>query len=178
MNSPVPFIIIRYPKEKEHALNTVNILQVNLKNIYIFDTENADNHLPFIELLKKFRHPILIYKSEQSKELNFKQDKGPIQTTDALILIDGTWKKTFKIYSQSKILQSLPIYHFKTDTPSQYQLRKTTKDSGLSTLETVYFLLNKKEAKKEWDLLLEPFLKMINIQILKFEEKKKKKGSD
>jgi len=69
LDSPIPIFIIQYPKEEKHALNTVNILKLNLKPLTIFNTEFIDREKQFREVIKNFKNPILIFPTPQALEL-------------------------------------------------------------------------------------------------------------
>jgi hypothetical protein len=60
---------------------------------------------------------------------------------NALIVIDGTWKKANKIFHTHSELHTLPrcdIQHVK----NQYKIRKSPSEQHLSTLEAIYFGLH------------------------------------
>lgn len=71
---------------------------------------------------------------------------------NALIVIDGTWKKANKIFHTHSELHTLPrcdIQHVK----NQYKIRKSPSEQHLSTLEAIYFGLHQLNAPVDDDYL-------------------------
>lgn len=170
LTSPIPIIILRDPKEKNHPLGTVQLLKKCLKNVTVIDTDDPDNHVEFIAILENVKRAILIYPFENSRPLTeVNTDVFP----DCIIFLDGTWKKTNRLFFRSKKLQKIPRFHldlinFKTN----YRLRKSSKENSLSTLEAVEFTLNQLFLS-DFSKLSEIFSAFIDKQI---ELMNKKKG--
>jgi DTW domain-containing protein YfiP len=181
LDSPIPIFIIQYPKEEKHALNTVNILKLNLKPLTIFNTEFIDREKQFREVIKNFKNPILIFPTPQALELE-NISNSDCKTIDAIIFIDGSWDKCKRIYFQSDILKTIKSFSLNSTHHSEYQIRKAPFQTSLSTIEAVTYSLNT-IVNSQFDLLLNPFRQMINDQIESmgkdiFETNYKKKGSD
>lgn len=170
IESPIPIIILRDPKEKNHALGTAHLLKLCIKNIKIIDTDNPDQDFEFINFMTQFKNPILIYPFEQSQSLNeTKKNNSP----DCLIFLDGTWKKTNRLFFRSQVLQKLTRCHLDLiNFQTNYRLRKSTKENSLSTIEAVGMSLNTL-TEKDFSELNHTFEKFINKQI---ELMNKKKG--
>jgi DTW domain-containing protein YfiP len=58
-----------------------------------------------------------------------------------IILLDATWQQARKMYNHSPYLHALRHIELQPDTPSQYQLRRNQRESGLCTSECVAELL-------------------------------------
>ncbi len=101
-----------------------------------------------------------------------------------LILLDGTWKKTYKIFSLSKNLHTLPRITFQENASSKYRIRSTSKKNAVSTLEAANLALKLIEPTLKTNALNNLFEKMIDFQIEKMGQDTfqknygKKKGSD
>ena len=84
-----------------------------------------------------------------------------------LIVIDGTWRKALKMYKQNPWLQSLQAYHFSQKLVSNYYIRRSAVESGVSTLEAVaYFLelvegINSKPLNNLFDYMQQQQIKLM-----------------
>ena len=81
-----------------------------------------------------------------------------------LIVIDATWRKSKKILHLNPLLQKLPRLSLIGDLTSNYQIRKTSITNGLSTIESIAKAMKLLEPEKDFELLLKPFNKMIELQ--------------
>lgn len=68
-------------------------------------------------------------------------EAAPITDFDNIILLDATWQEARKMFNKSPYLKNLPKAHFKTETVSQYQLRRNQPEGGLCTAECVIEIL-------------------------------------
>lgn len=172
--SPFKIFIIRDKNEKKHPFNTVNILQLNLDNITIVDIDpDQQNDSLYKEYINNSESTYLLFPNEKSIEIGNESMELDLKQ---LVVLDGTWNKTKKIFFQSPFLQSLPSIRLKLTQSSQYQIRKSSLEYGLSTIEAVTSALNLLTTEN-YNELLKPFHKLIEIQ-LELEKIGKKKGSD
>jgi DTW domain-containing protein YfiP len=81
------------------------------------------------------------------------------------ILIDGTWKKAYKIWQLSTNLHSLPLVKLPEDLQGDYRIRKAPSENSLSTVEAGYHLLSTIEPERDFSALLSAFKNMIDFQI-------------
>ena len=180
INNRTRIIVLQHPSEKKHALNSVKLMSLCFNNIQIFTGENFSLHQEINdEINNNFSHVALLY-PEQSPSA-FKREPSDIRL---LIVIDGTWKKAFKIYSLSVNLHSLPKISFFDKIKSSYRIRSSSKTNSLSSLEATNKALEKIEPDLDTKALTKLFEKMIDFQIEKMGEEiftknyDKKKGSD
>jgi DTW domain-containing protein YfiP len=59
-----------------------------------------------------------------------------------LIILDGTWKKAYKMYMKNSWLHEIPHFTLSDDIIGQYQIRKTQKKNALSSLEACSYALS------------------------------------
>ena len=76
----------------------------------------------------------MIYPSPESTSLEKTPQSG---THDLFILLDGSWRQAYGLWQRFTQLHPLPQYHFSHAGPSDYRIRHTRSESGLSTLEAV-----------------------------------------
>ncbi len=164
----IPIIMLQHPSETKKAIGTARIVDLSLPKAKIFIAEDFTNHKAFNQYIKKSEHEfILIYLNNQGTLL---EDKKPhhANSKTGFIFIDGTWKKTNKIYQLSKNLQQLPCAQLDISNESIYRIRKSTKKQGVSTVEAVFHTLSKWTGNSEkYENLLSTFKKMIDFQIEK-----------
>ncbi len=82
-----------------------------------------------------------------------------------VILIDGTWRKAYKIWQLSSNLHTLPSIHLPEGLKGQYLIRKAPSENSLSTVEAGYHMLSILEPERDFSPLLTAFEKMIQFQI-------------
>ena len=179
INNQTKLIILQHPSEKKHPLNTVKLMKLCFKNIQIFVGENFTEHEELNLIIERnLKYVGLVYPDQN---ITSNAEKTDIRI---LILLDGTWKKTFKIYSLSKNLHSLPKISFLENVSSNYRIRSSSKSNTLSTLEAANLALELIEPSLKTYELNNLFDKMINFQIEKMgpeifqKNYAKKKGSD
>ncbi len=89
-----------------------------------------------------------------------------IDQNSQFILLDGSWKKAYKLLMNNPFLQKLPKVAINVDSKSNYRLRKSPREDGLSTVEAGYYLLSQLEHnQKKFMPLLKTFEFMIDYQI-------------
>ena len=86
---------------------------------------------------------------------------------DTLFILDGTWRKAKRMWFENPWLQEIPAVTLRSASTSNYRIRSSRIEGGLSTLESVVLAGNYLKGSKEYDALLKPFEAMIDKQIKK-----------
>lgn len=162
----IHLIILQHPSETKHPLNTVRIMKKSFQNITVLVGENFTDHQKLNSLFANPDHTCaLIYPSSNSTDLSSAtvMRKKPTH----LILIDGTWRKAKKIFLLSKNLQFLPAHTLSPQHESDYRIRKSSIENGVSTLEASSLALSILEPNLDTSSALLSFKKMIDLQINK-----------
>lgn len=154
--------ILQDPSEEKKALGTAKILNFSLTGAKIsvgvlFDARLFDLDNSYL----LFPDPSAIPADRllQTKSIN---------NNSQFILLDGSWKKAYKILMSNPFLQALPKVAINIDKKSTYRIRKSPRDDGLSTVEAGYYLLSQLENNsKKFQPLLDSFNAMIDYQIAK-----------
>jgi DTW domain-containing protein YfiP len=152
--------ILQDPGEEKNAIGTARILRLSLKRSKIsvgtlfdaclFDCQNS--YLVFPDASAVPAEQIV-----NMKEIN---------DSSVFILLDGSWKKAYKLLMSNIFLQNLPKISINIDKQSEYRIRKSPRANGLSTVEAGYYLLSQLEKDTEKFVpLLTSFNKMIDYQI-------------
>jgi DTW domain-containing protein YfiP len=171
IDSDIELIILQHPSEVKNAIGTARILDLSLPYCQIIMGENftEDNVLNNI-LNDPSRQCYLLYPSSESmpvKSLINMEATG--QRT--FILIDGTWRKAYKMFQLSTNLHRLPAVRCDPASASQYTIRQTSVEGGLSTVEAGHLLLATLEQNSaKYQPLLDAFEYMIDFQISQMPE--------
>jgi DTW domain-containing protein YfiP len=71
-----------------------------------------------------------------------------MQDYENIIIIDGTWQESQKIYNHSPYLKNAPKFTLKTSNDSSYKLRANQPKGGLCTIECIIEVLKMKGQDK------------------------------
>lgn len=167
LESGVELIILQHRSEAHRPLGTARILKLSLENCTCLIGENFSEDETLNSLLadNNYQHWIL-YPSEHSVCLSeLAEDKSAHQTKIRLILLDGTWKKAYKMWQLSSNLHSLPTVKLPENLQGSYTIRKAPTENSLSTVEAGFHALSILEPKNDFTPLLNAFDKMIEFQI-------------
>ncbi len=127
-------IILQHPDEVNLAKNTVRLLQLQLGDIQVVIGETEHDFASVLNVLPK-ESTALLYPGKDTIDVHNCSALVPQLTH--LVVIDGTWKKTNKIFALNSWLQSLQKISFSTIPENQYRIRKAEQAYSLSTLEAV-----------------------------------------
>ncbi|MEC7940736.1 MAG: DTW domain-containing protein [Pseudomonadota bacterium] len=163
LESNVEFIILQHPSEEHRPMGTARILSLSLKNSVTIVGEDFSDNEQLNNMLadEQYQH-VILYPSEHSV---------PVESVTRpnkqlrVILLDGTWKKAFKMWQVSSNLHALSTVHLPKDLKGNYRIRKAPSENSLSTVEAGYHLLNLLEGDRDFSPLLTAFDQMIQFQI-------------
>ncbi len=168
------FIILMHPKEyKKEKSGTGHMTKLQLENSEIIVGVDFTNDKRVNEMLtNKNCSSFLLYPGNDSFNLSIKKNSeiSSFMGNDAhIFLLDGTWSCARKMLKLSKNLQKLQRVSFDNEIKSKFIIKQQPDSLCLSTIETVYTVLN---ILKEGDLeqcdtksFLIPFEKMIEHQV-------------
>ncbi|OBT16031.1 DTW domain-containing protein [Vibrio sp. UCD-FRSSP16_10] len=170
IESSTEVVILQHPSEVNQAKGTAKIIELSVSPCHLFVGEDFSAHSQVNQWLAETDViNILMFPSQESLELTANTFKAKPNCKTRLFLIDGTWKKAFKMYQLSHNLHSLVQVHLPTDIQGRYTIRKAPNDAALSTVEAAYHaltLLNACDASP----LITAFDKMIEFQISQLPE--------
>ncbi|MGF1683316.1 tRNA-uridine aminocarboxypropyltransferase [Photobacterium minamisatsumaniensis] len=160
--------ILQHPSEVKRAIGTARILTLSLPNARLWVGENFSQHDEINRLLADpDRETWLVYPGERAISIgSLEADSGATPKKRTLILLDGTWKKAYKIWQLSENLQRLPTVNLENADNGNYRIRKSPKAQGVSTVEAGYLALSALEGRDvDFTPLLTTFEHMIEFQI-------------
>ncbi|KAB0480797.1 DTW domain-containing protein [Vibrio sp. IB15] len=163
LESNVELIILQHPSEEHRPMGTARILSLSLKNSVTIVGEDLSDNEQLNDMLAdtQYQH-VILYPSEHS---------APVESVTRpnkklrVILLDGTWKKAFKMWQVSSNLHALNTVHLPKDLKGNYRIRKAPSENSLSTVEAGYHLLSLLEDGRDFSPLLTAFDQMIQFQI-------------
>ena len=154
--------ILQDPSEEKKPIGTARILKLSLNNVQLTIGEF------FNEQEFDLNNCYLLFPSEDAIPAEKFSEGRYINKSSQFILLDGSWKKAYKLLMSNPFLQKLPKISINVDAKSNYRLRKSPREDGLSTVEAGYYLLSQLESNTEKFLpLLKSFEFMIDYQISK-----------
>ncbi|ABZ74889.1 DTW domain containing protein [Shewanella halifaxensis HAW-EB4] len=131
-------IILQDPSEVGHAKNSVRLLELVIAETRVVVGETADDFAALRQQLAASEKPVyLVYPSENSISAN----ETKVEEEVILLLLDGTWRKAYKLLQLNPWLQDYPALHLDLDSASNYTIRKASRSDSLSTLEAAAMML-------------------------------------
>ncbi|WP_415191613.1 tRNA-uridine aminocarboxypropyltransferase [Psychroserpens sp.] len=168
------FIILMHPKEyKKERNGTGYMTNLQLENSEIIVGVDFTNNNRVNEILAKEKScSFLLYPGKDNFNLSIRKSSeinSFMGNNPHIFLLDGTWPCARKILKLSKNLQKLKRVSFDNKIKSKFIIKQQPESLCLSTIESVYTVLN---LLKEADLeqcetkgFLIPFEKMIEYQL-------------
>ncbi|MBO1927168.1 DTW domain-containing protein [Thiomicrorhabdus sp. 6S2-11] len=150
--------ILQHPTEQKQVKSTVPLLLSCLQKQFAWVGEQIENtqllaetDISLQEWLDNPKKTYLLYPATEDENITVveaKQLQEPAQQLQVLVL-DGTWRKTFKMLQLNPVLQRLPRISIRAQQVSQYSIRKQKDEGSLSTIEAVGQLLTEVENQPE-----------------------------
>ncbi|SHG01034.1 DTW domain-containing protein YfiP [Vibrio gazogenes DSM 21264] len=165
LSSAIELIILQHPTEVRKPAGTASILTLSLENAVCLVGENFTQDETLNALLNEtdVAHFVL-FPGEGSACVSDIPAPSPSQRY-RVILLDGTWKKAYKMWQLSTILHELPRLHLPESLQSCYLIRKAPRDNCLSTVEAGYHVLSNWQPDQDFSPLLHSFEQMIQFQL-------------
>jgi DTW domain-containing protein YfiP len=156
-------VVLQHPSEVSQTKGTVALLAKSLGSCQVIVGEDFSGDIRLDKIYKVY-HTVLLYPAAQAQILNQQlalQLQTQLQDSNyrevqakplCLVILDGTWKKAYRMFMLSKSLQQLlqiclPDY---LANAGQYHLRKVAKKNALSSLEAICYALALFEAGEDF----------------------------
>lgn len=166
--------IMQHPTEVKQVKGTAILAKLGLKKSQMWEAELISQSSELQKWLADNKPIYLLYPpSDEDKQANQFTDsisaeelaKSHPQDYKVLVL-DGTWRKTYKMMQLNSQLQELPRVTIEFEQASSYQIRKQKNAQSLSTIEAIANLLSCLESDADkYNLLLDAFEKMQKQQL-------------
>ena len=148
-NNKIPVLVLQHPSEVKQSKGSVALLQRSLNYCQVLVGEDFSESTELIEILAQHQ-ALLLYPGENAQELlktvNNVEDDHALSSEKKpllLIILDGTWKKAYRMFMLSKNLHSLTqvcLPDFLANN-GNYLIRKVAKKNALSSLEATCYAL-------------------------------------
>lgn len=157
--APLDVLILQDPKEAKHALSSAPIIE---KSIINCQRVIGERFVPEQLLGPDWQDTaLLLFPSEQASDIKANLDLS----NKTLIVLDGTWKKVARLIHLNPWLLEITHIRIHAQNESQYQIRKSPRADGLSSIEATVAVLNSLSQSQDYDVILPAFAKMIDYQI-------------
>lgn len=120
--------ILQDPTEAKHPLSTAPLLKLSIEpsRLLVGEVFSAEDLFPH-----GLQQVALLYPLPDVEPLTLPQ----AQAMEQLIILDGTWRKVRRLLHLNPWLRTLPCIALQPQQTSQYRVRKSPREDGLSTLE-------------------------------------------
>ncbi len=113
-------------------------MQLVLPDMQVVVGEKAEDFTALKQQLEQSNNSVyLVYPSEKSQSVT---QVSPAKDS-TIVLIDGTWKKAYKMLQLNPWLLDYPAIHLDMNHQSNYIIRKAKRADSLSTLEATAHVL-------------------------------------
>lgn len=165
----IDVLVLQHPSEVKQSKGTVTLLQQSLSRCEVIVGENFQDNARLKERLAHYGDNIaLLYPSEQARVLSAESElgaRGALSSIKCIILLDGTWKKAYRMFMLNSCLHKLQHIVLPKGINSLYQIRSTKKENALSSLEACCHALAFLEDKPEtYQVLLDSFIRFNQFQ--------------
>lgn len=151
IDNRTPVLVLQHPSEVKQTKGTVALLSRSLSNCQVIVGEDFSQHDELNSILAHHQ-ALLLYPSIQAQVLSsstIELDNTHINCNKKslqpklLIILDGTWKKAYRMFMLSQNLQALTQVCLPDilANSGQYLIRKVAKENALSSLEACCFAL-------------------------------------
>ena len=162
-------VILQHPSEVKAAKNTARLIKLCIPKSEIIVGEQPQD---FAELKKQIQHDThqhslrwgILYPTDQATQIEDIEKTSLSLKPQALILLDGTWKKAYKMWQLNPWLHALPQLTFREIPENRYLIRKTQQANSLSTLEAAAYALqcleqhNSSHLYQAMNAMMKPFI--------------------
>ena len=148
VDNDIHVVILQHPLEVKQSKGSVTLLHQSLTSSQVIVGENFSHNIEVQLLLEKYdQQCAVLYPSDNA--ILVSEENNDITPPKCLFILDGTWKKSYKMFMSNIWLQQLPHFTLANDIVGHYQIRKTTKKNALSSLEACCYALSVLEHQQE-----------------------------
>ncbi len=126
--------LLTHERELHRATNTGSLAINDAKGIVErIHWERVNPNKELTKLIENNQALLLYSKGESSTAI--------VEEYDNIIIIDGTWQESQKIFNHSPYLKNAPQFTLQTSNDSSYKLRANQPKGGLCTIECIIEVL-------------------------------------
>jgi len=173
IDNNIHVVVLQHPSEVKQTKGTLTLLAQSLRQCTVIVGEVFDDNEELTYMLNRYQNHIsLLYPSEHARELTPIIDQCTSSVSHSLnkkyciILLDGTWKKAYKMYKLNSCLHAIPHLMLPENIQGNYRIRSTQKAHALSSLEACVYALGLLENNTlKYQPLLKSFNAFNNLQL-------------
>lgn len=158
MDAPLQTTIWQDPTEAKHKLSTTPLLNLSVPNSRVVVGDVFSFQELFGELAPQ--ECVLLYPLE-NKAAAVSEQKNEFRH---LLVLDGTWRKVRRLLHLNPWLAELPHLSLAPQELSNYRIRKSPREDGLSTIEAAVAAFSWLDNKTDYRPILNVLEKMVQLQ--------------
>jgi len=133
--------ILQHPSEQYQAKGTARLAQLCLQDCQLWVGESLAD-LADLQAWLAAKPTFLLFPTQDAPSLSAADLGAHFMPSEVqVLLLDGTWRKAFRLLQCNPVLQYLPRLTLHTQASSAYHIRKAPHAQSLSTLEAIYYAL-------------------------------------
>lgn len=137
------FWLLVHANEFERTSNTGRLIEKSLESTKVFKWDRVCPPKELLDLLESDDYQIyLVMAGDKEEEKKRQVSYQPSHKKTVFLILDGTWKEVRKILRKSPYLDKLAILSIQPDAKTAYDLRRSSEDHHLCTVETAIALLD------------------------------------
>ncbi|QOL27308.1 DTW domain-containing protein [Thalassotalea sp. LPB0316] len=167
VQNSINVLVLQHPSEVKQTKGTVSLLAQSLDKIDILVGEDFSTSMELAQFIEQNSPCYVLHPNEQATSLT-EVSNGQIngQSIKGLIIIDGTWKKAYRMYQLTKPLQQLPSLALPDNIECFYHIRKTKKQQALSSFEAcVHALALLEQDQAKYQQMIDNFIRFNQFQL-------------
>lgn len=164
LSSNIRFILLTHENEFAKRTNTGRLIENAFENTCVIKWSRVEPSRELLRVISEEKYVYLLYPEsdeEKSKECSFEVDSEVKKSGQMIniIIIDGTWQESIKIYNRSPYLHDIKRISLENIVPSEYKLRRKKELHQLCTVEAAIEVLKKFDESSNANLLSDYFNK-------------------
>lgn len=179
--APFTFVILQHPDESKNAIATARMAHLSMTNSKLFVGRSFAEHNEINDLIASPAHRnFMLFPSANAVALedlfaDLPLPSSPFGTGESqkplvFWVLDAKWSQVPKMLRLSPNIRKIPMVKFEPDRLSQFQIRRQPRPAYLSTIESIYLVIerfrrNQPKANTEHQALLDVFQYLVHQQL-------------
>lgn len=136
------FVILMHPKEYRKGINTGRLAKRLMTNCELFIGPDFSENQRITEIIEAHRdNCYILFPGPQASNLSSMSRSKTSNESAVFFILDATWSMAKKMLKTNPFLQELNQVQFQPKFQSRYAIRKQPEAHCLSTIETVFTIL-------------------------------------
>jgi hypothetical protein len=149
LDPQLEFCLLVHPEEFKRTSNTGRLIKKTIPSTRVFKWDRLCPPKGLLDLLNAPDYQVyLVMAADKEEEKKRQVTYADSDKKIVFLILDGTWKEVRKILRKSPYLDTLPIIAFEPDSKSAYDLRRSSEDHHICTVETAILLLKLKNERE------------------------------